>query len=100
MQEDWCWELNVVIQAFFFYDTISLLLKGIWKWSDICVKHVKRVTCIESQIIKWEYYFTQELRIIRKLRTAMDFSFFIAVLSRGYDLLSRYLDITKIIFSW
>ena len=37
---------------------------------------------------------------VRKLRTAMDFSFFNALLSRDNDLLSGYLDITKVVFSW
>ena len=36
---------------------------------------------------------------LRKPRTAIDYLFFYALLSRDNDLLSRFLDITKVVFS-
>ena len=40
-----------------------------------------------------------KVKYLRKPRTAIDYLFFYALLSRDNDLLSRYLDITKIVFS-
>ena len=49
---------------------------------------------------KYQNIFDNDNDIAKKPRTAMDFSSFYALSSRDNKLLSGYLDITKVVFSW
>ena len=80
------------------------LLTKILHWKNLHVWYIKYNTLLETSGFLFSACHNKTLSdshyILRKPRTARNFSFFNILLSRDNDLLSRYLDITKVVFSW